>query len=369
VTALDRTLTAPWETDSPELVTKTVTHLWAAQVVMPDGETIDLDVEDGRVTFDETRSPRVEASLTCRVPTDQATLDRIDPRTGARVTITAGYRRPTGGDDVQTMCDLGVRSRSVNRPRDTMTLTARSDEALIVDAASTIAGSVSAATTYAAITAVIQQVLPTVTPTSAAAPGPAVTALLYDDRWNAITDMADQIEARVYDNGLRAWYVAATAVVAAPAHYLTVGAAGTITDSTTDLDRESGWANYVWMRYRWRSGSTDNVVNAYRRITSGPYIASVGNVRAARIERDTSTTQTLAETAATSLLRRMVTRGRAFTIGAVSAYWLRPGHTVEVTLPLGDAEAHLVSGVEFNMAEGTMRVVTRLPDGNYTIGA
>ncbi len=370
--SVDLTLVEPWSADTPDLLTGTISHVATATLVMPDGEEVPLDLTAGTVGWDETRAPRVTATLTCKVPGDQAMLDRIDPRTGARLVITAGYRRPDQLLDVQPLADLGLRGRRVSRPSDTMTLTATSDEALVIDNAPSNGGSVSSLTTKAAMVEVIRLIFPGVTVSTTGAPsGPAVTQDPLGDKWTTLADLADRIDTQVYDNGLRAWFIRPTPTTTAdPAVELAVGAAGTLIESDTGLDRDAGWFNRVFLTYEWTdSSNAPHTVVAVRSITSGPYTAVTGNIRTMDERREIPATSTEATAAATSLVTRTVTRGRSFTLRSVSAYWLRPGMTARVSLPLGDPELHLVAAVEFDLAAGTMRVTTRLPDGTYTIGA
>lgn len=368
--------TDPWSSDTPALLTRSLSHVVAGRIVLPGSETIPLDVEGGRLSFDETRSPRVMLNgLTCRVPTDPALLARIDPRTGARLELDAGYTRPGGAQDVHTIADLGLRSRPVSRPDDVMTLDAAGDEALVIDAADTNNGLLTAASTTAGMTALIQQAIPGVVPTVTGPTGAALASEQYDDRWQFLTDLADRIGARVYDNGLRAWFIAPAPVLAAANLDLATGPNGTITRSDATITRDgdggsSTWANYVYLIHEWTdSGGVDRRIVSTRRITTGAYAAVAPNVKILKVERTSSITQALADASAAALVARTVTRGRSLTVTAVSAYWLRPGDTVNVTLPTGPTEQHLVVSVDFDLGTGLMDVTTRLPDNTGTIGA
>ena len=125
----------PWMPDTPQLLTGVLTHIVRAQLLTGAGDTIDLDLVDGTIGFDDTRSPRVSARLTAKVPDDAALLSRIDPRTGVRLLVSAGYRRPGGVEDVQPLVNLALRSRRVSRPENRLTLEAASDESLLIDGA------------------------------------------------------------------------------------------------------------------------------------------------------------------------------------------------------------------------------------------
>lgn len=328
-----------------------------------------LEVEDATISWDEKRSPRVQASLTCKVPDAQETLDRIDPRTGARLWVTMGYVLPGGREESHLMADLTLRSRVVSRPDDTMAIEGLSDEALLIDATDTATGNISNATTTGAITSVINQIITTV-PTVVGTTGPAVSSTLFEDRWTCINDLADRIEAQVYDDGLRNWYITSVPGLTAASHFLTVGEDGTIISSEAGMTRDDGWANYVWLRYEWDVAGVANLRQSQRRITSGPMAAVAGNYKIVKVVREgLSATQTEADAAATALVKRMSTRGRTFSVEAIAAYWLRPGDTIDVQLPLGGIESHIISAITFSPVEGTMQIDTRLPDGTMTYGA
>jgi hypothetical protein len=324
-----------------------------------------------KLSWDETRAPRVEATIVCRVPTEQATLDLIDPRTGVRVEISVGYLRPGGVADVQLVADLGLRSRRVSRPADTLTLVARSDEALLIDNAPSTGVTVNQPTTWQCVSYVIGLVLPAAPIVWAGTtPGPAVNQATPDaDKWDLVNDLRDRIGTQVYDDGLRTWRIEDIAQLGTSVLDLKVGSNGTILTTDTGLDREEGWFNRVYLRYQWESAGVTQRVVAVRSITSGPFTAATGNVRCYREDRELVTTSTEATAAAAALVARMVTRGRTFSLRAIAAYWLRPGMTVTVTLPIGDPELHLVVSVEFDPVDGTMDVTTRLPDTSFTIGA
>jgi hypothetical protein len=363
---------APWISDTPELLAGVLSHTATAQVVTAAGETVPLDLIEARVRFDETQSPRVQASLSCKIPGDVATLGRIDARTGARVTIAAGYVRPDGLTDLQPLVDLGLRSRDVSRPRNTMDLEAHSDEALLIDGSVTFGGTIDTGTTLDAIAAVIRQVFPGLpfVYTSLSNAGPAVNQSQTDtDRWDTVADLADRITAQVYDDGTRTWHVADVPTLGTVALTIADGDGGTLVESEAGLARDE-WANYVALRYVWTDDSNvRHRVTSTRRVTSGAYAATTDNTKMFLDDRDTPTTQAQADAAATSLVKRMVTRGRSLRISTPSAYWIRPGDTITAKLPTGDPETCLVASVDFDLRTGLMDITTRLPDNTGTIGA
>jgi hypothetical protein len=371
--------TDPWASDTATLLRGAVTHVAGARVITPAGDDVPLVLERVQVTFDEQRAPRCTAVLTCAAPTDLALLERIDPRTLARVEVTAGYARPDGLTDSHPLATLGLRRRRVDRPSDSMDLDAAGDEALVTDAGRYTTGTLSTATTAAAIAQVITDTLPGATVvTTVTDPGPAVSGLeLTDaDRWDLIDDHADQIDVDVYDDGTASgtWTITDRPTLTTPTLELTVGLYGTILTSQAGLTRDDPWANEVILRHEWTPrwsptpGET-RVIVATGRITSGPYIAAPGNTRQTRVERKHPTTQAQADAAALSIVARTVTRGRSLSLRAVAAYWLRPGMTIGVQLPLGDMESHLVAAVTFDPGAGVMDITTRVPDNTGTIGA
>lgn len=375
MTALDLTLVTPWSSDTPDLLTRTLTHLARPAVTLPDGSEVTLDVEDGRLSFDENRVPRVELSMACRLPTDAAQLALLDPRTACRVTLAAGYRRPNGVEDVQDVVDLDLRDRNVDRPRDVIELVARSDEAIVLDDSPTNGATLTGTSVVDAITKAILLSIPAATVDSTAMPGggigPATTVYPMTDKWDTIADLADRIGAHVYDAGKRGWVIApAQGAIAAPAALLATGPTGTVTDVKDALTRDDDWYNRVQLTYQWRDGAgQDRRLTAVRQVNTGPYAATVGSVKTNDVRRDVPTTNAGAIAAADSLLARGVTRGRLTRVTAVSTYWLRPGHTVEVAFPTGEVELHLVSAVEFDLRTGLMTVTTRLPDNTAGTGS
>jgi hypothetical protein len=366
--------TGAYMTDTPALLPVTsLSHLVTARVVNPDGEVVWLDVEDARSTWDATRTPRVTADLTVRLPTDQALLDRLDPRLGSRLILSAGYRRPDGLEDVQQIADLALRSRYVDRPSDTLRITAASDEVLLVDGAAAASVTVAETNVIDAIKFVVGQVfIPTWNVTATNAGGTVNEYTLDADRAALVNDYRDRIGAVLYADESRVWNIADQPTIAAtPDHTMTTGEGGTIVASNAGLDRDltgaDGWYNRVYLFYRWRDAAgTEQRVQVSRSVTTGPY-AVTNNLRTLRLERNVATTAAQAGAVAAAIVARSVTRGRTFNVTGVAAYWLRPDMTVAVRLPLGALENHLVASVTFDHRAGTMGVSTRLPDNAGTI--
>ena len=364
---------APYSEDTPALLTRSLTQVVRAWLLPPTGDPIALEIERCQFGWDEARAPRVTASLTARVPTDQTVLDLFDPRAGARVAIHAGYVRPgTGTEDVQPVADLGLRARVVTRPGNTLELDAASDEAQVIDASPVFGVTAAGISTTWAILNTLRSVIPATDWNSVGDPGGgAVTVSDVTDIWSTIDDLADRINFDIYDDGMRGWRCYARPVLAGtPAHELVVGQDGTLITSTASLDRDT-WFNAVTLRYVWRNGAgVEQMVTATRAVTAGTYaVTGPAGRRTYTEDRAVATTQAAANAAADAILARFLSRSRTYQLRAIAAYWLRPGMTVTVQLPLGDPESHLVAAVSFDPIAGTMDLRTRLPDNASTIGA
>lgn len=345
-------------------------QVFTVTAVKADGSTIALDVEGGRVAWDESSAPRVRASLTCRVP-DLGTLVDLDPRSQVRLQLVAGYVRPGGITESAQIADLGLRSRRVVRDKsrtngNRMELQATSDESLALDNSPVFGGSTgSVASVPLAIQALLNQALtpdPTLTITHSDAT--ATSEVDITDRWATIDDLADRIDADVYDDGTRQWWITPRPTIAGTAvAALAVGAAGTIVTSSSTLGRDD-WANQVKLRYRWTDASNVAHTVIGTATATGPFDPTVsGDYKVWTQDRETPSTSTKANQAAAALLKRFLSRARGYTLSAVAMWWLRPGDTVTVQLPTGGAETHLVVSVAFDPAAYAMTVTTRLPDG------
>lgn len=365
--------TTPYASTTPDLlpyahaqvVRMRATHpTWTGAVDLTDS------LKDWSLTYDEGRAPRVELRAT--IPDDAALAATLDPRIGVRVEVDAGYLDAAGTEDAYTIADLGLRTvrRSVGGTTDTIELTAVSDEALVIDASPAVVGAWTGTPANVIAALITASISPRPKITITATGGTSATLNPVTDRWTTIDDLADQITADVYDNGLREWVIAprVTAAATTPDLTITPGTAGTLITADRTIARDE-WANYVTIRYRWRSGTTDNEVLATAYAASGDYlITGPAGKRSLIFDRTTPTTQAAANAAAATLLARSLTRGRSVTVTTISAYWIRPGSTLAVKLP-GDTTTtpHLVSAVVFR-ASGSMTVTCRVPDPAPSIG-
>lgn len=369
----------PYAADTDALIPAGLTQEWAVRASHPSfSEPLELEVEACTLGWDERRAPRVQASLSCRLPDSQAFLDALDARAGIRLEFDAGYLRPDGTRDVHTLAFPGLMDRDVDRVpgADTLELTAWGDEALVLANVPAHAFTPAQGSVDQAVRALLTKALPyapTMTGTlPAGVPGELLTLEPGGDYWGNVEDLSDRVGGDVYDNGLRTWILEPRPVLAGkPASILRTGPGGTIKSSTTSLSRlNAGWANSVLIVYRWTGvDGVEHTIHGRAAATSGPYAVTnpdVGRVTY-REDRPVPTTQADADAAAAALLPRLLARGRTYRVRTLSRYWLRPGHTVPLRLPLGTQERALVVAATYDLPAGHMDLDLRLPDTETTI--
>ena len=325
---------------------------------------VSLPVSDIKFDFVDRRYPRVSCTVTTPVPATQAEIERLDPRTGVRIEVDCGYSNEAF-EDIQMILDLGLRTVRVNRPANTMTLEARSDEDMVIDASPAAKASVSASSHALAVQALLNQAISPYPEFYSYFTGPSVSVDPVTDRWQTIMDLADRVGCQLYDDGLRnfIWEPIKSSVAAVPDLSLAVGENGTVLNSESAIDR-SDWYNYVYLRYKWRNASdVDVVIGATALVSTGAFsITGPSGKRILIDEREIPTTQAEANAAAKAVLGRTLSRARSYSVTAIAAYWLRPGMTVLLTLPSQAPQKFLVSSVSFDPIAGTMDVTTALPE-------
>ncbi|TDE91590.1 hypothetical protein EXU48_15710 [Occultella glacieicola] len=372
-------MTAPFMEQAATAINEPITHVWRIEAWPPGAtEGIPLAVNNGTLTYDEAWAPHVQASLQCQVPTDQATLDALDPRTNCRIHIYLGYVYQRGTEDVHLIADLGLFARTVNRPQNTMDLSAMSDEIRLLSNAwlggaqppKTGAAEALVWTINAGLDPINAGSIDTQIGTEVAADQLTELAIGYGDSYGSLfTTIQDSTETWAYCPGAVAghWVIRYRPTLAGrSAAQFTTGPGGNVFESEADLSRED-WHNAVLVRHRWKdTGGTDHEVRGIAVINSGAHGAvSVGR-HVLTIDRTTPTSQSAADAAAAAKVRRTISRGRQFNVSVPAAYWVRPGHTVTIQLPTGPQERHLVASVEFRFPSGDMSVRTRVPE-NVTI--
>ncbi|KAF0258774.1 hypothetical protein DOU02_06735 [Clavibacter michiganensis subsp. michiganensis] len=343
---------------------------------------LEIEVEDDSINFDEAQSPHVEWTATAKVPVTQADMDLLDPRRGVRALVTLG----------DSTLDLLLTERSIDRPSNTMKLTARSDEQVLMNngTGTTTLTFPPGSEAHRSIQRIIREALPDAVFQDSGVRGFGWTApdedyvvAPGDNAQQAAWEIADRAGDRwVYQDG-HVWRIRERPELAeTPAAALTIGEDGVIVSSSTALTLDDFY-NSVLVVHTWTTEDLDGegkTVRNERRaegwasIMSGPFeVTGPAGRKTLRVERNYAGTRETAEAAARSLLNRTSSRGRSMSLAAVPTekdLALRPGDTISIQLPTGPAELHLISGITFSRPDSLMQITTRVPsDAPITTGA
>lgn len=368
--------TGAFAAEVAQLITQTHEQRMTVQVDVAGPLTLTLDVIDWSIDWDEARTPRVQGQFICAVPESQATLDLIDPRTLVPVHVLPAYRLRSGEWDEHEVAKLYLRKRTVTR-RDgdaAMILDVASLEALFIDALAENPTAGDSTYTATDLTAAMRQLVTDAfagtplagTPTDGAVTSPPLTIPTAPHPWDSISDQAEQYDVNIYDNGTGRFTVAPRRTTVADAVLsLSVGANGTITESSTGVTRDD-WANWVAVSYIWRTAAGAQLTDGgYANVTAGPFAPASAGYKILTVTKNMKGDNAAGNRLGRTTLRRMLARSRSYSITSVPAWWVRPEDTVTLQLPLGSQERHLVSRVGFT--PGSMTIETRLPDTASTI--
>lgn len=371
--------TAPFHPDVAALIAGPHEIGYSATATTTAGTTV-LAVNGGRVSLSDKRAPRVEATLRCPLP-DEATLEALDPRQRPRVALTVSYTLPDGTTDSHVVADLHLRDKRTRRTAGEMVLSLASDEALVIDSAALAGGGGGVTETRSDAAGWLRTVIVEGLWNTDYPAGPEFVIGVprnlecdwpsdVTDYWDSITDVCDQLDLEVYDEGDRIFRIVKRPQVAA-ASVLTVkgGPGGILLDDDAGVTRE-GWANFVVLRYEWTDAAGDRQTEyGTARVTAGPVaVDTVGYKNFAEV-RDGPASIIGANRAAATVLARMLSRSRALTLTTVPAWWVKPGRTITYQPRDGAAEQrHIVADVDHDLDGMTMTVTTRLPDLDSTIG-
>lgn len=370
-------LAAPFLDEVAQLITQTHEQRVTLRADVAGPLTLTLDVIDYDIDWDETRTPRVQGSFDVAVPDTQATLDLLDPRTAVKVHLLVGYRLASGEWDEHEVALLYLRQRRLNRTEDNVTLSldVTSAESMFIEASGSNPGAGDSTFAQPSLTDAVRSYVTDLfagTPfsgitTVGAKFGGAVAVPMEPNPWDALSDIAEQLDANIYDNGTGEFIVAPRVVTVSDAVLsLSVGANGTLLSTSSGVSRDD-WANWVTVWYVWTdTAGVRHTDGGFANVVSGPFTVANAGYKTLLVEKpffgDASSGNRLARTT----LRRMLARSRSYTVTAVPAWWVRPEDTVTLQLPLGSQERHLVSRVGFR--PGVMTIETRLPDTASEIG-
>ena len=170
--------------------------------------------------------------------------------------------------------------------------------------------------------------------------------------WDIARDIAASGKCWFYHDGLGQWRLRPRPLpVDNPRTRLEVGQQGTVISYQIGKSRED-YADGVIVKHSWGSGDSQKMVGK----------AAVANpTRWRLVNRDTAITKEDANSEAKSLLDRFMGVRESIEIEAKAAYWLRPGHFVQVRLPGVDRVCR-VSRVQFSFPAGRMSVRAVIPE-------
>lgn len=376
----------PFPTNASQRLTQSLAHTFRAIAYPLNAPSFELDViSSPSITFDEGWSPHIQANLTCAVPEDQERLDSLDARLGVRVQIFAGYRYGHEDEAEEMLCDLHLRSRSVSRPDNTMTLFLNSDEALMQDHILLGGESIRTSgindlledtirytsghlyTTYIHTEFNDSDFGPLLQGNDYSGEEITIRPELGSSVWDLVEDAADRCEVWIYSPDGSNWSVRKRPEVeSAPHHTMAVGESGTALSSEVGLGREQFYngviLDYLYSETKgtgleWLPG---RLGAAY--VTGGTFSIYTVGEKTLYKKMAIPATQDQANAAARGMLARLLTKGHQYTVTGIALYTLRPGHTVELHLVAGAPTKLLVKAVTFDPANGLMTVQLRKPE-------
>ncbi|WP_144630287.1 hypothetical protein [Arthrobacter woluwensis] len=354
-------MTAPYLPDTIDLVRGS--HTQRVTITLTDGTTTwTARALSGTLTYAEDYSPGVRLSAAIPNNFTPAELAKLDPRNRAvTVTVDAGYIWPDGTEDIHTVFTGQLDNRVARTPGAVVDINASSAETLTQESGwmgdevfQTYNG------VREAVTAWLAYALgkaPLVTTNIAYGTRPdlvtGVQVSTGTDMWSLIDQVTNAADLRVYVDDSGAWHLEAKPRVAGvTSAFLSMGNGGIVTDSTDTLSRDGYYTSAVLV-YEWTdAGGTDRKV-------IGKYGAAAGKTYSARLT--IPVTQAVANAAALVRVRNLSTRGAGYQLTGVPCWWLRPGHTVEVSLANGSQARHIAREITFDLTGATMTVTTREP--------
>lgn len=351
---------APYRLDAADLIRGSHEQRATLTVTGPGG-TWTPAILAGSLTLSEDWSPYAQVSLSVANEFSAADLAGMDPRGSLTAELTAGYVHPDGALDLHPIFTGQVQERTEKDPSKVLELTAASADMFAHDARwlgaatwKTFAGVTEAVNYFAgyatgktvdAVSSLGVKFRPELVASIPLEPGQLI--------WDVLADLALAAGVRVYVDTAGTWTVAAKPSTAGEtAAYLSTGGGGLVYESEDRLGRSGYYAAAV-LRFKWRdAGGVDHDV-------TGTY--GTAGAKTYTDTRAYPANQSQADAAALDTVRNLSTRGNGYECKAVAAYWIRPGMTVQVTLATGAEARHIVRAVTFDLAAGTMSVITREP--------
>ena len=312
-----------------------------------------LDVITGSLTLDETWTPYAQADLHLATA-DPDLLDLLDPRTGARATLTVGYQYVDGRTETESLT-LTVVDAALSVPEQRLDVSLASDETRLLGTPWIGPGPAPIQQTSAA--AAIQWCLNQLTGAPVLdARADSQTLVLPDlgvlpgtDLWDLASSIASASDLRLYHDGTT-WILDSRVNYPPVAAALATGPAGTVI-SYRDARTLDGYADSVLVRAQWRDSTGTDRIETGVSATPQPFRWQV-------VAQSTPTTQVTADYTAATMRARLATRGRTMQITAKAAYWLRPRDLVTLDLSARPQERHRLRSIQHIWPAGRMTLTT-----------
>lgn len=355
--------TAPWPADVASLPSSGFRHSHSVALVADaSGGSFPLSPLTSRVTFDGSRSPRVDGTFVVGWPS-AAVRGLLDPRNALTLLVRAGYLVGSRVN-VYDLVRLSVTTVALDYVAQTVTITAQSDECVPIGyPAETAYAWTTSQGPAGAIRTLVGDAFPGETLTWDTSDVEATLAFdaaqrleVGEDRWATITDFAELLGAKCWHDGNRTWYIGrqrSTPGRASQAR-LRTGATGNIT-SLLVTDSMARWANRVAAVYEYKSATSAAT------ITTEGAIASTGQGRPRMAVVSRKRKPDNAGRVARHALRRALRRGHTVRTSGTAFLWVRPQDVVTVDMPGGAQERVLVETVTFQLDKGTMEVSGQSP--------
>lgn len=357
-------ITAPYQAQAQDVLTKT--HRQRAYARITTGGTSQLvEISEGSVALSEDWSPHQKFSVTS--PALAELLAAADPRQATRIEVLAGYVYPgAGGEDVQVLATGHIRSGSNDTPGDAHAMDCASDELRTLDNKWMGARQTkSFPGVLEAITWLLDYACPTpqtITASIGAGHRPDLVAAVAlepgQPLWNQLYSIALAAGLWIYVDSSGTWQLEPRPTAAGEAAVLLRQGPTSLVKKITHRQDLDPYYTAAVLHYKWKdaAGVDREIFGTWAPPADARGIGAGHKVFSAT--REVQTDQFSADEAARLTVAQLSTRGDSYTIEAVAAYWLRPGHTVAI----GDAGIrHIVKTVTFDLGAGTMTLATREP--------
>lgn len=362
-----------------------LTFVTEARVVTDAGVLVTpLSITGGSLTMDEEWAPYVQATVEV---VDPGVL--IEPRRAQRLVIDAGYVYPDGSRDVRQFATLVITDAPVDERTGIVTITAKSDEALVQDGAHWgVADDVQNYANHgAAMRNFVERALTGLTTSVWTGPGmPSTSASMTgyrirsgDGWWQHVQSVEDMGGGVIYCNEARQWYVGPYQTDESPTTegYIATGDVPESWPTALDAGRtlpilieaetvrtRDEWANAVVLLHEWTDAGTNTPrrVAAIASVGSGDYRPTLVGYSVEKVDRDVPITQAEAQAAANAIVYRTQRRGLRRLFQARACWWLRPRNLHQVWVK-GTAGYARITRCTWQLdGTGLMTILTRAPE-------